>query len=162
MKTKIAKIEPTFLDLINYGVCSTLSKLYGREATEEVFRRAGKTNYQELRKRRRIDASNPISTLRSVASYLEEAGYMRRIELTEVTDSEAIIDMYGVSVAESSKRLADEGLIPSHYMTNMMFAALEDLHGVEASITHLDIEIPDEEIDHVRERWALRELGVKE
>jgi len=150
------KIEPGFLDLVNYGVCSALSELYGREAAEKVFRLAGKINFLELSRRTDIDPSSPIAALRSIASYLEASGYMSKIALTKVTDNEVIIDMYGVSVAESSKRLVEEKKTPSHYMTNMMFAALRELFQVEAEIIHLDIEIPEKDIDHVRERWILR------
>ncbi len=156
MNIPIRKIEPQFLDLVNYGVCSTLSKLYGVEDTEKIFRLAGETNFRELKKRIRIDSSTPIATLGDIASYLEESGYMNKIELTKVTENEVIIDMYGVSVTESSMRLVEEKLAPSHYMTNMMFAALKDLHKVEADIVHLDFETPEEEIDHVREKWVLR------
>ena len=156
MSISIKKIEPGFLDLVNYGVCSTLSKLYGIEATKEVFKLAGETNFRELKSRIRIDSSTPVATLRSIASYLEESGYMNAINLTKVTEHEVIIDMYGVSVAESSKRLVDGKMEPSHYITNMMFAALKELHHMEAEITHLDIQIPKEEIDHVREKWTLK------
>jgi len=156
MSVSIKKIEPGFLDIVNYGVCSTLSRLYGIEAAKEVFRLAGETNFQEMKRKVRIDSSTPVATLRSIASYLERSGYMSKINLTKVSEGEVIIDMYGVSVAESSKRLVDEKMEPSHYMTNMMFAALKEFHHVEAEITHLNIEIPREEIDHVRERWILR------
>ncbi len=159
MSIPIRKIEPRFLDMVNYGVCSTLSKLYGVEATEKVFRLAGETNFRELKKRCNIDSSSPIATLRSVASYLEESGYMNKIELTKVTETEVVIDMYGVSVTESSMRLVEENMAPSHFMTNMMFAALKDLHGVEAEIIDLNFETPEEEIDHVREKWVLRDVA---
>jgi len=156
MSTLSKKIEPEFLDLVNYGVCSALTALYGSQAAETVFRLAGEFNYEELKGKSRVDSSSPIDALRSIASYLEKSGYMGKIDLTRVTENEVIVDMYGVSVAESSKRLVDEGKSPSHYMTNMMFAALKDLFQVKAEITHLDIEIPKEETDHVREKWILK------
>ncbi len=156
MSASDKKIEPEFLDLVNYGVCSALSTLHGSEAAEMVFRLAGKFNYRELKRKGIVDSSSPIDALRSVASYLENSGYMNKIDLTEVTENEVIVDMYGVSVVESSKRLVDEEKSPSHYMTNMMFAALKDLFQIQAEITHLDIEIPEEETDHVREKWILK------
>lgn len=39
-ETKIIrkKIDPKFLGLVNYGVCSALIRLYGKEKTESVFK----------------------------------------------------------------------------------------------------------------------------
>jgi len=162
-ETKITrkKIDPKFLDLVNYGVCSALTKLYGKEKAERVFKLAGEIAFGELKKMINIKTKRPTAVLKAVAHFLEETGYITRINLTEVTENKVIIDMYGVSVAESSKRLLNENAAPSHYMTNLMFAALKNLCDLRANITHLAIEIPEKEIDHVREKWVLSEIGRK-
>lgn len=162
-ETKIIrkKIDPKFLDLVNYGFCSALTRLYGKEKAESVFKLAGEMAFGELKKMISIKAKRPSAVLKVVAHFLEENGYITKINLTEVTENEVIIDMYGVSVAGSSKRLLNESAAPSHYMTNLMFAALKDLCDLGANITHLAIEIPEKEIDHVREKWVLSEIGRK-
>lgn len=52
---------------------------------------------------------------------------MKKIEIQRKSETEAIVDMYGVSVLDSSIKLTSEGKEPSHIMTNTMFAALDEL-----------------------------------
>ncbi len=80
---------------------------------------------------------------------------MERIEVTEVGEDEVVLDMYGVSVLESSIELAESGMAPSHYMTNLTFAALEE-HGMAAELIDLGF---DREGNHVREKWVLKRRG---
>jgi hypothetical protein len=77
---------------------------------------------------------------------------MERIDIQRLSENEAIVDMYGVSVLESSVRLTQENKQPSHIMTNTMFAALEEL-GYDAELIDLLFET---EKNHVREKWILR------
>lgn len=149
------KVDPRFLDLVNYGVCSALSRTHGREGAERVFRLAGEIAFKELNRRLRFESLEPYDVLRAIARFLEESGYMERIELTKVSPGEVIVNMYGVSVAESSKRLVDEGSAPSHYMTNLMFAALKELCGVKAEIIHLEL---DREKGTGKEKWVLSKI----
>jgi hypothetical protein len=50
---------------------------------------------------------------------------MEKILIDKPSDTEVIVEMHGVSVAESSAQLLQEGRKPSHCMTSMMFAALK-------------------------------------
>lgn len=149
------RIDPRFLDLINYGVCGALSRVIGKDEAAGVFRVAGEIAFTELKKSMDFKGMNPVAVLASIARFLEEAGYMARISLTRVTENEVIIEMYGVSVARSSKRLINEKASPSHFMTNLMFAALKDVCGVKADITDLDFDVPEKGLDHFREKWVL-------
>ncbi|MCS7138124.1 MAG: hypothetical protein NZ941_07135, partial [Candidatus Caldarchaeum sp.] len=62
------------------------------------------------------------------------------------------VDMYGVSVLDSSVKLTDEDREPSHIMTNTMFAALDEM-GYEAELIDL---LFDKEANHVREKWIIK------
>ena len=76
---------------------------------------------------------------------------MERILIDKVGDNEAEVEMYGVSVTDSSVKILGEKKTPSHYMTNLMFAALERL-GVGARLK--DVEF-DQEKRRFREYWKI-------
>ena len=66
--------------------------------------------------------------------------------------------MFGVSVIKSSIRLTEEGDSPSHFMTNLMFAALREISGVRADIYDLTLEQPSAETGYTMEKWILKNI----
>lgn len=154
----IKEINPKFLDLFNYGICKALSERYGKEAAAEVFRRAGEVEFEELKRIVEFKSREPYEVLRTVGEFLEEMGYMAEIRLTKVEEDEVIIEMFGVSVIESSIRLTQEDASPSHIMTNLMFAALKDLCNVRADIIDLTLEQPSPEAGYAKEKWVLKKI----
>ncbi len=146
-------VDPRFLDLINYGICYVLNERYGKEETESIFREVGKILYARIKEEGLISPTkNPVDTLVEVARFLEKMGYMERIDITKRGNNELELDMYGVSVLDSSVKLVESGRSPSHYMTNIMFAALQD-YGIDAELIDLGF---DTEENHVKEKWILK------
>lgn len=148
-------IKSEFFDTINYCICSAIAETVGVETARKIFRRVGEIHYEELKDKGivRVDPrASPIQLLESIAKYLEKSGYMEKIVITRVSESEAIVDMYGVSVLNSSVRLTNEKKEPSHIMTNTMSAALEEL---EYSIELIDLTF-EPEANHVKEKWVLK------
>lgn len=134
-------------------MCDNLSRLLGKDKAEKFFREVGKTHYEELKKQGLIKVDkDPLKTLESIVDYLQSSGYMRKIVISKLSESEVVVDMFGVSVLDSSMRLTDEGKAPSHIMTNTMFAALEDL-GHDVDIIDLAF---DKGSNHVREKWVIK------
>lgn len=154
----IKPIKPEFLDFVNYNICKAYSETYGKEAAEAFFRKVGRIGFQELRRRIEFPSREPYEVLRRVASFLEEMGYLAKIYLTKVEEDEVIIEMFGVSVVNSSMRLVREGASPSHFMTNLMFAALEEICGLRADIIDLTLEQPTAETGYAKERWILKKI----
>ena len=103
-------------------------------------------------------STDPADVLREVGRFLERMGYMARINLESVTENEVIVEMQGVSVIGSSIRLTREGASPSHIMTNLMFAALKEVCGMEASIIDLTLEQPSPVEGYAREKWVLKRI----
>ncbi len=146
-------IDPRFFDLINYALCEAVNQFLGPSKALEFFRYVGQAHYRELKKSGLIKpVGDPLDLLEGIARYLEKAGYMERIEIRRVSEGEAVVDMYGVSVLDSSVRLTQEKKQPSHIMTNTMFAALDEL-GYSAELIDLMFE-PDK--NHVREKWIIK------
>ncbi len=103
-------------------------------------------------------SSDPYEVLRTVGKFLEDMGYMSKIRLTKVEENEVIIEMFGVSVIKSSIRLVEGGDSPSHFMTNLMFAALKEMSGVRADIYDLTLEQPSAETGYAKEKWVLKKI----
>lgn len=154
----IKPIKPEFLDFVNYNICKAYSETHGKEAAEAFFRKVGRIGFQELRRRVEFPSREPYEVLRRVAGFLEEMGYLAKIQLTKVEEDEVIIEMFGVSVVNSSMRLVREGASPSHFMTNLMFAALEEMCGLSANIVDLTLEQPTVETGYAKEKWILKKI----
>lgn len=119
-------IQPEFFDTVNYALCRAVDDFLGERAGE-FFRRLGEYHLEEAAAKgvvrfRPEDA--PLEVLIRIAEYLESSGYMERIVIDRLSDREAVVEMHGVTVTASSTKLLREGRRPSHFMTNLMFAAL--------------------------------------
>lgn len=147
------RVMADFFDFVNYNVCRAVSEHVGAEQAVKIYERAGEIGYANLKERGLIktEGVGPVDVLIQIVKFLESSGYMGRIEVNRVSDTEMIVDMYQVSVLDSSMQLTDEGYAPSHFMTNLMFAALREF-GMTAELEELVFE---GEVDHVRERWSL-------
>jgi hypothetical protein len=146
-------IRADFLDLINYGICRAVSEAVGPRRAEGILRQAGRYNYKQLKATRDdLQAQDPLATLENIAKFLEEVGYAKRVVVNRLSDMVLEMDMYGISVLDSSRKLVNEGFSPSHISTNLMFAALEDF-GIDADLEEL---LFDPKENHVKERWILK------
>ena len=146
-------IKPEFLDMINYSICLAVNEFVGEKAVE-LFRRVGEHHLEEAIRRGavKIDTTRkPLDSLIEIARYLESAGYMERIVIERLSEEEALVEMHGVSVTESSVKLLREGRHPSHYMTNIMLAALSRL-GIQAELRDVSF---DEEARRFKEHWKI-------
>jgi hypothetical protein len=146
-------VNPDFFDFVNYNFCRAISEHVGREQAAKVFERAGEIGYATLKGQGVIqtEGQSPLDVLIQIVRFLEGNGYMGRIELDRISESEMEVNMYGISVMDSSVHLTDQGYSPSHIMTNLMFAVLKEF-GMSAELNELEFE---PEADHVREHWKL-------
>lgn len=146
-------IKSEFLDVINYAICQAVSEFLGEKASE-FFKKVGEYYLDEALKRGIIDINlhdKPLITLKKIAMHLESVGYMEKILFNELSEKEAFVEMQGVSVTKSSSKLLKEGKQPSHFMTNIMLAALKDL-GIQAELK--DVEF-NEEKRNFKEHWKI-------
>ena len=146
-------IKPEFFDTINYAICQTANEYLGSKASA-FFVRVGEHHLEEALRRGflRIDKEEkPLQNLIKIAKYLESTGYMEKIFITKLSENEAIVEMHGVSVTESSVGLLKAGKQPSHYMTNIMLAALRKI-GIEAELRDVDF---DEKSRRFTEHWKI-------
>jgi hypothetical protein len=150
-------IDTEFLDIINAAICQTVDDYVGERA-QEFFRRVGDYHLEEAIAKGRIDLSkdrDPLENLIQIARYLESVGYMKEIKINKLSKDEAKVEMFGVSVTGSSVKMLKAGKEPSHYMTNVMMAALERL-GIRAELEDVSF---DEEENHFKEHWKVISLA---
>jgi hypothetical protein len=148
-------VKPEFLDIVNYAVCETVNEYVDGRA-KEFFRKVGEYHLDEALRRGlvRVEPDDkPLDALIKIAKYLESCGYMEEIRINRIDEKEATVEMLGVSVTDSSAKLLGENKQPSHYMTNIMFAALRRL-GVQAELRDMEYE-PDKK--HFKEYWKILE-----
>lgn len=146
-------IKPEFLDVINLSICQAINEFLDEKAVE-FFRRVGEHHLDEAIRRGflQIDTGRkPLDNLIEIARYLESTGYMERIVVERLSEEEAFVEMYGVSVTSSSVKLLREGKHPSHYMTNIMLAALGRL-GIHAELRDVAF---DEQGRKFKEHWKI-------
>jgi len=146
-------VNPEFLDIVNYAVCQAVNEYMGGRAPE-FFRKVGEYHLDEALRRGlvRIDTNDkPLDILLKIAKYLESYGYMDEIRINRIDEKEATVEMFGVSVTDSSAQIVAEKKHPSHYMTNTMFAALKKL-GVQAELRDMEF---DREKKHFKEYWKI-------
>jgi hypothetical protein len=149
------QISPEFLDVINYAICRAGDDFLQAKAVH-FFRKVGEHHLNEALERKliKVEADDkPLDVLIKIAKYLESMGYMKKIFINKLSETEAIVEMHGVTVTKSSVKLIKEGKHPSHYMTNIMHAALRKL-GIEAELE--DLEFNEEEC-RFKEHWKILE-----
>jgi hypothetical protein len=150
-------IHPEFFDTVNYALCRAIDDFLGDRA-EEFFRRLGEYHLEEAAAKGLLgmrDDDAPLDALVRIARYLEASGYMEKIEIARLSDREAVVEMHGVTVTASSTKLLREGRRPSHFMTNLMFAALGK-RSVRAELRDMEY---DERERRFKEYWKILEAG---
>lgn len=76
---------------------------------------------------------------------------MERVSIHRLSEKDAIVEINGVTVAESSARLLKEGNAPSHFMTNIVFAALKT-YAIQAGLKDMEY---DEKETRFWEYWKI-------
>jgi len=146
-------VKPEFVDIINYAICQAVDEYLGEKATA-FFETVGEYHLDEALKRGLINIEandKPLDTLIKIARYLESVGYMGKIIINKLGENEAFVEMHGVSVTKSSVKMLRAGKQPSHFMTNIMLAALKKF-GIGAELKDVKF---DEEKRQFREHWKI-------
>jgi hypothetical protein len=152
--TRMSKpVKREFLDIVNFAICKTVNETL-HSGTRDFFRKVGEYHLDEAMKRGyiKIDRHDrPLDVMMGIATYLESMGYMGRIEIDRLSETEAMVEMHDVSVTGSSVQILGEKKTPSHYMTNLMIAALKRL-GIKAELEDVQF---DREKNRFIEHWRI-------
>jgi hypothetical protein len=133
-------------------VFKALSELYGQGAWDVVWR-AGEVLFNEVARHEVIPATEPLGAMRALAAYLKRVGYIEQMKIDQPAPDELEYRMLRPIIAPGAFRLINEGGVPAHISTALMFAALKKLFGLRAELIGGPISQPD---GWVMERWRLR------
>jgi|Deesub1362B_J571_1020462.scaffolds.fasta_scaffold00673_8 hypothetical protein len=145
------EINKDFFNLEIYSIYRAIGELWNKEAWRVVWR-AGEILFLELNKKLKLRGKPIEEVLKSLANYLENIGYVDKIEVSFIKKDEIEYKMKNPSIEEVAFRLIKEGFAPPHISTALLIAALDKLFGLKIEI----IGNPVQKNDWVIEKWKLK------
>ncbi len=147
-------INPEFFDLQIYSIYKAVSEILGKDAWKIVWR-SGEILLDELWGELELEKEDVLLALRKIAAYLKRAGYISDIRIEVEKEGEILrYEMTEPVIARGAKKLIEEGLVPPHISTSLMFALLKRKGFVAEMIGNPEFL----EDGRVVERWHLKEM----
>lgn len=144
-------VDPEFFDLEIYAIYHVAYDLIGDNAWKIVWK-SGEIVYDEIKEKiGAATAKDPFEALRKVADWLKKVGYIDAIEVRKVSDDEVEYVMCDPIILAGAKRLIDEGRVPAHISTALMFAVLKQ-YNMKAEMVGDPKFLPD---NRAIEKWRL-------
>ena len=151
----MSKIDPVYFDKQIYALYRAVWERWGDDAWYVVWR-SGEVLLAEIEEELdlRQDAE-PLGAMQRLAGYLQQAGYVREIAVRPLSEGEWEYEMVDPVILPGAKRLIQEGAVPAHISTTLVFALLKRF-GLQAEM----IGEPDLRADgRAIERWRLLPLA---
>ncbi|MCS7374916.1 MAG: hypothetical protein NDF56_08050 [archaeon GB-1845-036] len=118
-------VKPEFVDLIMYGVYYAAYDLL-KEKTWKIVWKAGEVVFNEIKDKLGITGGIDLfEALRRMADWLREMGYVEYIEVKRISEDEFEYIMKNPIITPGAKRLVEQGKVPAHISTALMFAILK-------------------------------------
>ncbi|MCS7365185.1 MAG: hypothetical protein NDF54_07105 [archaeon GB-1867-035] len=147
-------VKPEFVDLIMYGVYYAAYDLLG-ERTWEIVWKAGEVVFNEVKDRLGITSETPpFEALRRMADWLKDMGYVEYIEVNRISEDEIEYVMKDPIITPGAKKLIQQGRVPAHISTALMFAILKQ-YNMKAEMIGDPLFLPD---GRAIEKWKLIKL----
>lgn len=144
-------VDPDFFDLEIYAIYHAIYDFVG-EDTWKVVWKVGEKVYAEIKEDvGAAGAENVFDALKRLAEWLKRVGYAEDIQVHKVAEDEVDYVMLNPIIAPGAKRLIEEGRIPAHVSTAVMFAALKQFN-MKAEMVGEPTFLPD---GRAVERWKL-------
>jgi hypothetical protein len=150
-----SKVDDEFVDLQVYSTYKAIHEYLGKRSWGVVWR-SGEILFMQLREKLDIEGKSPIETLKILAEYLQDVGYVERIEVEQTGVDEITYVMSSPIISAGAKRLIEEGAAPPHFSTSLMFAALKIMFGTKAEVVGEPV---FQDNGNVVERWKITRSG---
>ncbi|MGC9149091.1 MAG: hypothetical protein ACP5GI_06605 [Sulfolobales archaeon] len=148
-------INPRFFDLELYAIYHVIYD-YLKESTWDIVWRVGEVIINEIKDLIDLDKTmDPFEALKKLGEWLKEMGYFEDLEVRRVSENEIEYVMLNPVISSGAKKLIDEGRVPPHISTALMFAVLKRFN-MTAEMIGEPIFLPD---GRVVERWRLTRLS---
>lgn len=144
-------VDPRLFDLEIYSIYKAVNELL-KDRTWEVVWRAGEILLENILDDLSLEeTSDPYTALNKLANWLREMGYIKDIEVRKVGEDSIEYIMSDPIITLGAKKLIEEGLVPPHISTALMFALLKK-YGYKAEMVGDPVFLDD---GRVVERWRL-------
>ncbi len=144
-------VKPEFFDLELYSVYKAVNEVLG-EKTWDIVWRAGEILLDLISKDLGLDdVDDPFEALKRVAAWLKEMGYISDIEVRKTGVDTVEYVMSDPIITPGAKKLIEEGMVPPHVSTSLMFATLKR-YGYKAEMVGDPVFLDD---GRVIEKWRL-------
>ena len=144
-------VKPEFFDLELYSVYKAVNEVLG-EKTWDIVWRAGEILLDLISEDLGLDnVDDPFEALKRVAEWLKEMGYISDIEVMKTGEDTVEYIMSDPIITPGAKKLIEEGMVPPHVSTSLMFATLKR-YGYKAEMVGDPVFLED---GRVIERWRL-------
>jgi hypothetical protein len=147
----VTNIDPIYFDKQIYALYRAVWERWGDDAWHVVWR-SGQVLLEEIEVELEIELdADPLTAMQRLANYLQRVGYVREIAVRPLSEDEWEYEMVDPVILPGAKRLLDEGAVPAHISTTLMFALLRRF-GLQVEM----IGDPDLRADgRAIERWRL-------
>jgi hypothetical protein len=120
----VTGIDPIYFDKQIYALYRAVWERWGDDAWYVVWR-SGEVLLSEIEAELDLMLEgDPFTAMQSLASYLQQVGYVREIAVRALSEDEWEYEMVDPVILPGAKRLLDEGAVPAHISTTLMFALL--------------------------------------
>ena len=147
-------IQPEFFNFVVFSIFRALGEKLGEGAWEVVWR-TGEILLSEIARIRNVRGETPLTTLRNLADYLVEVGYVSSLEITPLGPDRLRYVMGKPAILDGARKLIEAQLPPPHLSTALMFAALKTYHGLRAEMVGEPELLPD---GTAVETWVLKPM----
>jgi hypothetical protein len=121
----VNKIDPTYFDKQIYALYRAVWERWGDEAWYVVWR-SGEVLLEEIESELDLEwDAGPFPAMQRLASYLQQVGYVREIAVRPLSEDEWEYEMVDPVILPGAKRLLNDGAVPAHISTTLMFALLK-------------------------------------
>ena len=144
-------IDPGYFDKQIYALYRAVWERWGDDAWWVVWR-SGEVLLDEIEPQLHLNLdAGPLPAMQRLADYLQRAGYVREIAVRPLSEDEWEYEMADPVILPGARRLIDEGAVPAHISTTLMFPLLKRF-GLRAEM----VGEPDLRADGCAiERWRL-------
>ena len=121
-------VDPEFFDLEIYAIYHAIYD-YLKEDTWNIVWRVGEIVYNEIKEKiGTANETDPFIALKKLAKWLKDVGYIEELEVKKISEDEIEYVMLNPIITPGAKRLINEGRVPAHISTSLMFALLKQFN----------------------------------
>ena len=127
MTNPVSKIDPVYFDRQIYALYRAVWERWGDDAWYVVWR-SGELLLEEIEAELGLDlgpGASPFPAMQRLADYLQQVGYVREIAVRPLSEDEWEYEMVDPVILPGARRLLDDGAVPAHISTTLMFALLK-------------------------------------